>query len=752
MEAFEVRRRAIPGTIVRCLIGAALAPLATATAHAQEQPAAAQASTAPDAGDIIVTATRRATRLQETPISVTAVSGAQMEQRRLLNAEDLVAEVPNARIANKSGTAGSYPQIRGVAGSEPSPGADLPVAVFIDDIYFGSGTSYLNNFFDVDQVQVLRGPQGTTFGRNVTGGAFVITNKAPEFTQDAGMAVTARSNPGIEASGFFNTVVVPDRVAARFSFSTRNADGTARDRTTGDKAGNINITSLRGQLLWTPSEATRVRASLTYTRDTSDPSVYSWLVNGITPTLVAPLASDPDHVDIKEKYNTHNESLFGAVNVQQDLDWATLTSISTYRWSHNEFNSGQFTPVSTQELNIPQRDNQFSQEFRLTSPTRNEGLEWILGVYYLHLRSSFATNASYHPIAGTRFAELQPLGFTGRYQEVTTESIAPFVEGVYHFTPKIALRAGIRYTTDKKNGRTDHYGVLGAIIPQVYDVDYGKRFDAFTPRVIVEIKPSRDIFIYGSASRGFKSGGYSAFAGVAAEAIVPINPETVWSYEAGAKTTWFDKRLLLNVTVFRADTKNLQQRVFIPSIVGYRLTNAGSSRAKGVEVELGLRPVDGLNLRASYGYINAKYTSFLRCQPTIDCTGNHQPFVPKHTLSASARYDQPLAGGGTIYGSIAGQYASKTELEPVNQLVPRSLIDKTELKGVFDVVLGWVSPSENWDLSLWGKNLTDERAISGELEQGIYVYSRTQVAAGNQAFRVGYNPGRSYGATLRWRM
>jgi iron complex outermembrane receptor protein len=699
-------------------------------------------------GEVVVTATRRETRLQDTPVAVTALSERQLEEQRIQGAADVFNLVPNARLASIS-QEGSFPQIRGSVTTDYSAGVDRPIAVFVDDIYFSSGTSFLNALFDESQVQVLRGPQGTTFGRNVTGGAIVVTSAVPEPGDDAQIAVTARTNPGIESSGYLNTSVIDNSLFGRLSFDSRHADGTVKNIANGNIMGGTDIDSLRGQLLWKLGDKTRARVGFTFIRDTSPAENFQFVVVGIQPTLMTGLQTSPERTNDPLANTQNTQSAFGFINVQHDFSWATLTSISGYRMGRIRNLVGISTPVPSFIGQFPTDDHQISQEFRLSSPIGR--FEWIDGLYFLQLHSQSSRNYTFSPFPGSVLARLQPAGPTSsQLQDITTTSLAPYFEGLLHFTDELALRAGVRYTTEEKKGNTRHTGTLGVVINPAYFVAYSDRFNATTPRAILEYKLSPDIFAYASVSRGFKGGGYSVYALKPQDAATPTQPEKVTSYEGGLKTTWLDNRLLANLTLFDAKTTDLQVSIINPLSNSFTLANAAGSVSKGVELELGAHPIQGLTLRAVYGYIDAQYTKFPRCQGHIDCTGNTPPFTPKNSVTVSGRYEHEIAGGASVYGSLQSSWASATQLNPVNSAYPQSVLDKTALRGVLDLSLGWISPSAKWELMAWGKNIANERAVSAASDLSVYLYTPAQYAGGNRAFRVIYNEGPSAGLTVRW--
>jgi iron complex outermembrane receptor protein len=736
------------------ILGGAIQALLTA------QSVFAQDSQANQPEDIIVTATRRDTRLQETPVTITALSGEQLQEQRIQNADDLLRMIPNARSASVNGI-DKIPSIRGLNVSDSSPGIDRPISVFIDDVYYSNGTTYLSDLYDVEQLQVLRGPQGTTFGRNATGGAIVVNTRRPEFKTDAAMTFTARSAPGIEFGGFYNGEIVPEVLAGRITVSVKRSETTAENVAEHSNAskylGGQDITAIRGQLRWTPGPSTDIRLNTSLTIDGTPALPTQYILIGQSQTTVVPMwPTDPDKFSTKSPQNGNLKTYAASLTLEQKWDWATLTSISAYRRTKGYLSVSAVPEAAADLPPLFQindlADRQFSQEFRLTSPTRARGLEWIVGAYYLNLNDSKQQNTSFNPAPGTVFAAVQPPAKSFNYQRVRTESIAGFVEGVYHFTPAIGLRVGGRYTHERKAGRQIHGGMISAVNNPSYDVPLESSYSAFTPRFIVEVKPAKDIFLFAGASRGFKGGGWSMNENNPARAIVPVRPEKVWSYEGGIKSSWFDRRLQLNVTVFRAKTTDLQARVYDPLATVYRVLNAATVRSQGVEVEAVARPIDGLTLQASYGYLDSRYLDFPACTPGRNCAGLRTPFAPKNSFNLMGIYRFELNGGSSISVNLSTQFASKIEMDPVNDAVPLVVTNRSKINGMTDASLSWTSSNKVWKLTAWGKNITNRRPVAGGNNVAVFALSRAELVAGHSAYKVIYAEPVSYGFTLSWAM
>lgn len=733
----------------------ALRALLLSSAMACATPAAAQTADGL-IEEVVVTATKRPTELQETPVAVTAITGAQIEQSRLQTLDDALLLVPNANFLNATGASGSYAILRGSATIDDAPGVDLPVTFFIDDVFYGSASVAYPDFYDVEQIEVLRGPQGTTFGRNVTGGAIVIRSREPDGTFGASLSATIGDNDRFEARGHV-TGPITDRINGRFAFSARDYGGHQKNIFNGADEAGQEFYSARAMLDVELGPRTDALLNVAYTVDKSPGVGYSFLIFGNGPSRPGfagvALPTDPDETAGNVTPKSDGDNFSSALRIGHDLGFATLTSITAYRRTTTDYlNDADGTSLNIQTARDRQREAQWSQEFRLASAGEGR-LEWIAGLYLLRQVATRTERYNHDAVPGTTLAFLVPGHLEARlYQNIETSSVAPFIEGVYRFTDQLALRAGVRYTWEEKSGRTQHEGVNRiTTFPVDYNVAYSKDWSATTPRVVLEYKPNEDLFFYAGASRGFKSGGFTLNPLTAAAAATPYDPEYVWNYEAGMRSDWLDRRLRLNVTLFQQKTTDLQVRSWNGTTFAF--TNAGKTRARGVEVELLARPTSQIDLGASYGYIDAEYLDYA-CTATINCRGRKFASVPEQSLSAfaAARFD--LGANGEIFTRLEAQFRSAVWSNATNDH-PDRIRDLTRIDGLYNAQIGWESEDGAWRVTAWGRNLTDERFVNIAvdlsifyLDQIVLVPAVTGTEAGEAAWRAIYNPGRTVGLTV----
>lgn len=703
---------------VGILIGAGTLMPAAAWAQAKSpEPGHTSAgSPLPDsnAGDIVVTAQRRETRLQDTPVSATVISAAKIEAQRIVNFSDLQIRVPSLTYTQVSHQE-AYFSIRGTSIKNDAAGADLGVSVFVDDVpTTGIGDNDVD-LFDLQSIEVLRGPQGTLFGRNVTGGAVLVHTSLPSFTPSVRGQLTYGSYNLMELRGLLTGPIVRDKLAGKFTFSLHRRDNYIPNVTLHDKNFGERLASGRAQLLWTPNTDVKVLLSADYSRDTSQSRVSRLLANFV-PSVFPTLQYGP---------NVTNQGFVpnGAVTIGGGLakvDWrtgiGTLTSITGYRYVDEKLRysaagdpANQF--LSTQTI----KNRQFTEEVHLASPV-DRPFTWLAGLFYLHSQRDQPHHFDINVVPRTVLNFVPPYSAVhlqvDQNQYVKNSSAAAFGEANYSILPTLKLTLGARYTKERKAGHSEVFNTTG-LTPNIA-ANYSHSWGAFTPKATLAFEPSRHFLAYVTAASGFKSGGYDISASTSAGLATPFNPEKVVSYEAGLKIQALDHRLQFNGDVYRADYKDLQRTSFNALTTSFVTTNAGSARVQGAEMDASLALTRWLTLAANYSFTDAKYRNYLSLNPSgppTDYSGKQLPYVAKHQVNLSAAFTHELAGsGGTIDGSADVSFRSKFQLNDAND-VPSFVVDRTAFKGVVNLNVGWRSPDSNYQVRLWAKNLTDHRSV-----------------------------------------
>jgi iron complex outermembrane receptor protein len=735
----------------------------TAASTAMAADAAAAAAPAPqgEVQEVIVTATRREEALSKVPIAVTALTGRQVKEAHIGNFGDLPASVPGATFISTKGQSTADIEIRGQATTNDAPALELPVAIFMDDIYYGTLASFDADFYDVGQIAILRGPQGTTFGRNVVGGAVQITSNKPQIGVTNGeVSATIETftgdgvpgSPGFESQGFFNVDMGKD-AAGRLAYSVKDVGGYMHNYVTGHNLSDEKSFAFRPSVVWRPTDDLKIGAFVSFNHEDEFASGYKAFGQGAVIAADNKISSSP-WASFQDVDGTNVRDIFAG---QVRADWSqpigTISSITSYRKLDSRYvDDGDSGPLPANNNSVnDSREYQFSEEVRLTSPS-GQRLEYIAGLYYSFENLRKAITFGFNGTIPGYFLGVLTKGTLANQTvigDAHVDSIAPYAEGKFHFTDQIALTVGGRYSVEHKSGYTDHIG-SSPFYGAAFNAQFSHTWSRFTPRGILEYKPTKDLLFYGSVSTGFKGGGWSLTSTSKAKAIIPLQPEDSVSYEVGAKLHLFDNRVTANLAAYQADTTNLQVR----SLVGPVLTdtNAGKERVRGVEVETTWRPFQGLQLGANYAYTEAIYEEFKGCAAGgVDCSGNTVPFVPKNDVRLFAEYhwDAP-ALHGAFTAHLDDEYASPTQVSPLDNQKPA--VPFTEKKGILNGSLIYAPENAPWTVQIWGKNLTNVAALAAPSNYYFYFLTTAEFASGlREVDRGVVSPPREIGATFTYK-
>jgi iron complex outermembrane receptor protein len=746
--------------VIALVLGAGLvaAPVVVSAA-----PAATTAASDAAPGEVVVTATRREEKLSRVPVAVTAISGVQAREQHIENFADLPALVPGATFISTKGQSTATIEIRGQSVTNDAPALEVPVAIFMDDIYYGTLASFDADLFDISQIAILRGPQGTTFGRNVVGGALQITSNKPQLGVTGGaIDVTAEtytgsgvpSSSGFESQGYLNVPVGSD-AAGRLAYSVKDVGGYMHNYLTGHNLSDQKSYALRPSFVWEPTANFRVSSFLQFNHE--DEYASGYYAYGQGSVIAADRAISPSpwasfqNVDGKNK----RDIFAGQVRLDLTRPYGVISAITSYRLlSANYVDDGDSGPVpaNTNSVNAS-NEFQFSEELRLTSPTGRK-LEYVAGIYYSFENLKKAITFDFN---GTNPIYLLNT-FTGGLSDLQTAvgdahvvNIAPFVEGKYHYTEELALTVGARYTYEHKEGYTNHIGGSPFYGPAfAMPATFSHNWDAITPRIIAEYTPTHDLLFYASVSTGFKGGGWSLTSPTVAKAMIPLQPETSTSYELGAKLHLFDNRLAINVAAYEANTKNLQVRSLVSGVLTD--TNAGSEQVRGIEFESVATPFHGAQLGLNIASTEAIYSSFTGCAAGgVDCTGFEVPYVPKSDVRVFAQYKWNLSGLGDLTIHADDEWAGVTQVSALNHSQPLG-IPMTRRNGLLNGSLIYEPANGHWKVQLWGKNLTNQAVMAAPSNYYFYFLTKAEYAGGAREVDRGVvSPPRQIGATFSYK-
>lgn len=738
-------------TFARTLQGVALLALCwSGMAHAQdnEAAAAAQAGTAGQAAagndaaaegtrEIVVSAQRRAESLQDVPVTVTVFGAEEIQEARIQQVEDVVTRTVGLSF---DAFPASQPRlaVRGIGSSDRGAAGDPSSAVFVDDIYLGRPAAIAFDAFDIERIEVLKGPQGTLFGRNVVGGAINVITARPDVNRfDAGAEATYGNYEWAEGAAFVNLPFGENSGAVRASGAYRSHDGFTRNAFLGTDVEDQETLSGRFQFYAEPSSELRMLFTVDGARDrATGPANHVLDLDASDPrSALYTINRDPEVTYGSEEGYQNRDTVGVRAEISYDTPVATLTFLGSYRdldyGLRYDFDGGNPTAGSPNRnrLNISGGNDEqaelSSQEVRISS-LPDSPVRWVAGFYHYFQevqRSDIFTLDS---------RAVAPIPLTEIYnQDSTLDSIAVFGDVTVPLSDQFSIVGGVRYTRDDKVYSVDN---LDSDAPlrgsEFFDVTASADFDAVTWRGGVNFTPNRNHLFYAMVSRGFKSGGFQETPDSATDAATPYDPETATQYEIGQKSSFLNGRLIWNNTLFWLDYRDLQTRQADPETGGIFTTNAGRATIKGFESQLSAGPFAGFSLSAAYAYTDAKLDEYV--ENGVDLSGNRISRTPEHKVSISPSFTQPL--WGEVTATFAADYRHESRIFDDNNNQPPEIRPATNFVDARIVLDGLV---EKVSLSIWGKNLSDERTRTF---QSLFLGANFGA----------YGSPRTYGATLRW--
>lgn len=690
--------------------------------------------------EVMVTAQRVEQNLQDVPVAVSAFNEETLWVNRMINMEDIAQRTPSfTATAVNPGEPNLAIRGIGTEGINSNAGGDASVVMFVDGVYIGRGGAAPLELYDLERVEVLRGPQGTLFGKNAVGGAISLTSRRPSFDDNfVDVSGTFGNYERVELLGRFN-YALSDTLAVSGAVNSVQHDGYTGNETTGNKVDDEKSAGGRLSVRWAPSDALDVMVTLDHVNQDQAGQPRDNVCDSSFNGGVHCVGVDPDtrRVNAFKDGYLRREVTGLTANVDYDTTWGMLTSVTAYRtsdYSHADaFFSNPINPpaqIESYNENIEEAD-QFSQEVRLAFDALNSRLRGVAGVYYLYEQIE----------RDERLEQIFPVpavtGIGSFPQDVDSTSFALFGQLDYDLTDRLTVTAGARMTWEKKDADLAGVLVAGPGLPpplgEEYDVDADESWDAFTPKFAASYRISDDAMVYASAARGFKSGGFQGTAGTAESAAVPYDPEFAWSYEIGAKTEWLEDSLRLNAAVFHIDYDDLQVSQLVP-LCCVVIGNAATAEIDGAEVEVLYRPLPGMDINASYSYLDAEFESFAE-GATADHSGNTLPRAPENKYNVGAQYEWSLGDTGTLLARVDWSRQSEIFFEASN--TPLEVQDSYDL---LDARLALRAHDDTWEVALWGKNLDDEL-----VKNHIVAFAPFQ-----QQLNI-YLPPRTYGVTFRVR-
>ncbi|MDX9873750.1 MAG: TonB-dependent receptor [Spongiibacteraceae bacterium] len=702
--------------------------------------------------EVVVTAQFREERLQTTPIAISALTGDQLEAMSLTNVTQVSASAPNVTLRQGSASFGKTLQtsIRGIGHYDNQLSIEPGVAIYIDDVYHGLVYGSTFDLLDLERIEILRGPQGTLFGKNAIGGAIRLISKAPQGDDSGYIAATTGSFDRLDINAGFDIALVPEKLFMRASFLSKERDGyvdvldfacvnpgmagnlqpvkPAR-RAGGCKIGELgdeNLQAGRVAFRWLPNDDLDITVTGDYSKDdsaapaqkliwidsTSVPA-QNWNQNVAIPTFGVPY---DDRFIIDNHYKTYANgvndlpggfdtiltSVFENWGLNATVKWRLnekleLTSITGYRESKGGYGVDQDgSPLPVKATSAHFNHEQFTQELRLSGSALNERLDWTVGAYYLE-SDSLGRDANDFTTSNLSFITYDPASLENR---------SVFAHGVYRFTDRLSVTAGLRYTEEDKDYQFFRQRTNGQMMFPVTPVDVS--YDEITPRLSVEYQFNDDLMVYASYTEGFRSGGFNPRP-TTERHVTGFGPETVQSYEIGTKSEWFERRLRANAAIFYSEYDDLQMNAagedpLNPGFPIFTWQNVGKAVIQGVELELLASPIDNLTLNASVGWLDYENKDLGAAEgaaggPTLDSWPMH---TPEWKGAVGIQYEFNLGDMGTLTMRGDARYQSKIYNDAANNeaiaIDPYTIVDAR---------ITWASLDDKWTVSLFGTNLTD---------------------------------------------
>ena len=766
-------------------------------AGAEQEPEEAEVD---ELGQIVITARRRRETAQDVPVAVDVLGGDALEAKGSVGLQQFHREVASVQAYSLNPRNVTI-NIRGIGTgiAATGNGLDSGVGFYVDDIYYGRIGQSILNLVDVERIEVLKGPQGTLFGRNTTAGALSVVTREPSFSPDGLGELTVGNYKLLSARGTLSGPIIADKLAARVSFEALYRDGYLRNTHQHGSNHDMQSTTVRAQLLYKPTEKLKLRLIGDYARSQQICCIFGVTLGYITQfdngapipynyaqryaELGRPVETpDPGSRTVDASRLRPFRVTIGGASLRADWDFspaASLTSISSFRfwnnWPRND-NDG-LRPELTVEGNQDDTQRQVSQEVRIAS-TGESAIDWVGGLFFFWQSVDTRTRNEYSREAGLFY--IPPSSGLTREQRIealngalfmspfnaSTLSAAAFGQATWHIVQALDFTGGVRYTWERKTGwyeaiagsriDTSHFtdeqlAFRAARAPNVPRFDLEKNWGDVSGLATLSAKPSDDALIYGTYSRGSKSGGLNVNnlpPEVLALGRAILKPEIVDHFEVGFKSQWFDNRLTFNTAAFFTEIRDYQNNITDNSLTPLRLylSNVGKVRSKGIEAELRVVPTKGLSLRGQGTWNIAEYTSYKNAQcpyekrapgvsVTCDLSGQQLPVAPKYAVSAGGDYSVPLSE--SLEGFVGADYSYRSSYTTSTNNSRYSRIDRVDL---VNGRVGLKAADGRWAFTVWSNNLFDK----------LFYYAKGVDEQAGGLYTGYLGEPRTYGATLRY--
>jgi len=702
--------------------------LAGPAAYAQAaNPPASSGSTSAGAApqrveEIVITAQRRSENLQNVPITVTALTERALTKAGVTTTIELQAITPGL-VTIESGSA-FLPYIRGVGSDQVAEGSDSSVATYIDGVYVAFKAANILELNDIARIEVLKGPQGTLFGRNATGGALNITTKDPGASSTADLDVGYGSFDEKSAHVYLSTPLT-DTLGVNFAASHDQDDGYIRDFTTGHKVGALNSTTANTKFVWKPTTKFTAKLGLQYVESSDNAPQADHFVVGTNPVALPGVPTPTGNFNTGADATPPVKVSEGTARLElkYDFGYASLVSITGYQQGFETSGADEdSTAAPLEAVQVKAKNTTFSEELQLVSDA-TKPFQWIVGGFYMNDRElqqyvHIAVGLPLNPTA----AEFGPASqFLAFHPTIPTISRAVFGQASYNITDRDRITVGLRYTEETKayNNVLDAYfpnGSGGLAFAAVGTGNGLKTFSVPTWRFSYDHHFSGDLMAYVSYNRGFKSGLFQdTVLGANQKAV---NPEILDAYEGGLKADLFEHRLRLNGSGFYYDYSNIQVSILSAGSGVTSTENAGAAQMYGLDLDATAAPIEDLNLRAGLELLHSEYTNYPNASvfeqnpagpgnisTTVNAKGESTVYAPKVTFNLGADYTiRALPFGDRL--AFAGNYYYNDGYD-VQPAAPGGEYSRVNSFSTLNANITWFAKHDGLYVKLWGENLTD---------------------------------------------
>ncbi|MFT7048660.1 MAG: iron complex outermembrane receptor protein [Halioglobus sp.] len=664
--------------------------------------------------EVIVTAQKRSESVQDIPLAVTALSASMLEERGITDIASMVSSVPGMHFGQASSD--TRITIRGIGSEQNTVTGDPGVAFHIDGVYQARSSAGNALFYDLARIEVLRGPQGTLYGRNATGGSVNLVSNAPTDETEGQIEAQLGDYSQQRLRGVLNMPLASDKLLMRISGQYEERDGYYENQTPGaDDLSDMDALNIRAQFLYAATENFDALLSLNYATNQGAgygaaalgdyPAPPPFFINSKLATAT-PNPSDPWEIRTSGVAKRDDSRQGATLTLNWDLDWAALKSITA--WQENEVDSLRdvdFSDADIMNENRYQDSTQYSQELQLSSTDAGDW-EWIAGLYWLSEQTDAefwlndkGAGLSTYPFFPSIDVGLADPTYFGNSSTTDADSFGAFGQASYNVSDSWKLTVGLRYSKDEKESDIERKEF---VLPSSINFQKKDDWDQVTWKLGADWSVTDENLLYASVSTGFKSGGFLQTVG-----SEPYGEEEVTAWEIGSKNRFFDNRYQANISAFYYDYTDMQLRTIrdLASVV----TNAGESEIKGIELELVGRPTAAIELSAAFSFTNAEFTDYFDDDPQdgvselLDLSGNSLPRSPDATVNLSAAYNWDFSSG-SLRASVNYYWSDEVYFSAYNS-------KDADYQGSYhktDARLAFYSADDRWYVAVAAKNLEDD--------------------------------------------